>query len=334
MAPTNDPLSTTAQPMAALPVATPAPAARPQPGTRRRPAWRPVAPEATPAGGEAQPAAKDYRSDKEPIWCPGCGDYGVLSAVTEVFAQREMDPDSTVLVSGIGCSSRFPTFIKGFGFHSVHGRALPVATGVAMANPRLDVVVVGGDGDGLSIGGGHFTHACRRNPNMTYLMLDNEIYGLTKGQVSPTTTDLSLAKKALTTPFGTWEWPLDPVSLALAYQATFVARAYSARRQELVDIIDRAIEHDGFSFVQVISPCASFYNSFRAKAPHVKAIDEGHDTSDRAAATVLAGDPAAVWLGVFYQDTKPTLRQRFRDLGESAMKGRDHQLGEVFARYL
>lgn len=277
---------------------------------------------------------KDYRSQVDPIWCPGCGDFGVLSAVSEVFAQRSVDPNDVVIVSGIGCSSRFPAFLKCYGFHGVHGRALPIATGVALANPRLRVMVVGGDGDGLSIGAGHLPHACRRNADITYLLLDNEIYGLTKGQISPTTTDLSLAKKALSSPFGTWEQPVNPVGLALSYGASFVARAYSAQRKELVQVIDEAFGHRGFSFVQVISPCTTFYNSYKTVTARIRFIDEEHNVHDRHGALQLAYDPRHTWLGVFYRDTeRPTLDDQFQHIREMATGGKRRTLTDVFAQY-
>lgn len=277
---------------------------------------------------------KDYRSDVDPIWCPGCGDFGVLSAVLEVFAQRGVEPKDVVIVSGIGCSSRFPAFVECYGFHSVHGRALPVATGVALANPDLHVVVVGGDGDGLSIGGGHFPHTARRNPNLTYLMLDNEIYGLTKGQISPTTTDLSLAKKALSSPHGSWEAPLNAVALALSYGASFVARAYSAQRKEMAKTLDEALAHRGFSFVHVVSPCTTFYNSYKAFTPRVQMVADDHNARDRAAALGLAYDTDHVWLGTFYQEVgRPTLTDQFQHLQEMAVGGRETQISDVLQRY-
>ena len=283
---------------------------------------------------EAPRKAKDYRSDVDPIWCPGCGDYGVLSAVSEVFALRQVDPHEVVVVSGIGCSSRFPVFLNCYGFHGVHGRALPIATGVALANPKLKVLAVGGDGDGLSIGAGHFPHAARRNVNITYLMLDNEIYGLTKGQVSPTTTDLSLARKAQSTPHGTWEMALNPVGLALSYNATFVARAYSAQRKEMVDVIDQALAHEGFSFVHIISPCTTFYNSYKTMTPRMRPMELDHNVHDRNGAMMLAFDRKYIYLGVFYKDeTRPTLTEQFEHLSEVAAGGRQHSLGDVLKKY-
>lgn len=277
---------------------------------------------------------KDYRSTVDPIWCPGCGDFGVLSAVSEVFADRNVDPNDVVIVSGIGCSGRFPGFLKCYGFHSVHGRALPIATGVKLANPELQVIVVGGDGDGLSIGAGHLPHACRRNADMTYLMLDNEIYGLTKGQISPTTPDLSLAKKALSSPYGSWEQPINPIGLALSYGATFVARAYSAQRKEMVHVIDQALHHKGFAFVQIVSPCTTFYNTYKTVTPKVRFIDDEHNVHDRHGAIQLAYDPKHLWLGVFYRDAeRPTLEDRFQHLQDVAQAGGRKTLAEIFDDY-
>ncbi|NUP99958.1 MAG: 2-oxoacid:ferredoxin oxidoreductase subunit beta [Armatimonadetes bacterium] len=284
---------------------------------------------------EAQPRkAKDYRSEVEPIWCPGCGDFGVLAAVSDVCAARGLDPNELVIVSGIGCSGRFPAFLTAYGFHGVHGRALPIATGVALANPDLQVLVVGGDGDGLSIGAGHFPHAARRNANLTYLMLDNEIYGLTKGQISPTTSDLGLAKKALSSPHGSWEQPINPVALALTYGASFVGRAYSAQRKEMTAVIDAAFDHRGFSFVHVISPCTTFYNSYKTITPKVESLADEHDRSDRGAAMALAYDQERVYTGVFYRDVdRPTLDEQFTHLRQVATGGRDTTLDDILNAY-
>ncbi len=197
----------------------------------------------------------DYKSTRKPVWCPGCGDYGVLNSIFGALAQIQLVPEKVAVVSGIGCSSRMPGFIKAYGFHGAHGRALPVAVGVKVANPDLDVLVVGGDGDAFSIGGGHIAHVARRNIDMTYIVMDNEIYGLTKGQTSPTSNKGTHTKAS---PYGSVERPVDPISLLLAYGATYVARGFSSKPKELTAMVEAGMRHQGFSFIQVLSPCVTF----------------------------------------------------------------------------
>lgn len=286
------------------------------------------------ATGTAPRNRKDYLSGLDPIWCPGCGDFGVLSGVSEVFAELNWDPKDVVIVSGIGCSGRFPAFLHGYGFHGVHGRALPIATGVALANPKLKVLVVGGDGDGLSIGAGHFPHAARRNVNLTYLMLDNEIYGLTKGQVSPTTTDMGLAKKALSSPYGAWERPVNAAALALSYHASYVGRAYSAKRKEMTYTLTEAFQHEGFSFVHIVSPCTTFYDSYKTFTPRVTPVPDDHNVLDLEAAMRLATDPERIYLGTLYhEEGRPTLTELFEHQRQMASAGKDLSLADVFESY-
>jgi 2-oxoglutarate ferredoxin oxidoreductase subunit beta len=200
--------------------------------------------------------AKDYKSVVKPIWCPGCGHFSVLNALTKAFAALGIDKDDTVLVSGIGCSSRLPAYVDSYGFHGVHGRGLAIAQGLKVARPELTVIAMGGDGDGFSIGGNHFIHACRRNVNMTYIAMDNEVYGMTKGQASPTTpADWDHSKL---TPHGPGVRPFKPAALALAAGAPFIARGYSGNPNQIARLIAEAIEHPGFSFVQVLSQCITF----------------------------------------------------------------------------
>ncbi len=200
--------------------------------------------------------AQGFRSDYRPIWCPGCGDYSVVAAVTKAFAQLGLVRERTVLVSGIGCSSRLPAYASTYGFHGVHGRALALATGVKIARPELTVVVAGGDGDAFSIGGNHFLHTCRRNVDLTYIVMDNQVYGMTKGQASPTTPP-DWCASALT-PHGTGLSPFHPLVIALAAGATFIARGFSGDPSHCSRLITAAIAHKGFSLVQILSPCVTF----------------------------------------------------------------------------
>ncbi len=270
---------------------------------------------------------KDYKSDLPPIWCPGCGDYGVLAACYKAFARLDLDPDNTVVVSGIGCSSRFPGFVTTYGFHGVHGRALPTGTGIKLANPDLDVVVVGGDGDGFAIGGGHFPHAARRNVDLTYIVMDNQIYGLTKGQVSPTSL---YEQKTPSSPFGNLEQPMNTIATALGAGCSFAARGASFRAKELTEMIVEAIEHPGFSFIDALSPCVAFNDTMKQWKQDVHDLPEGHDMTDRAGAFAAAIDDKKS-LGIFYKTEKPTFDGQIKAMQEAAKKTTVEKLIDGFA---
>jgi 2-oxoglutarate ferredoxin oxidoreductase subunit beta len=246
--------------------------------------------------------AADYKSDVKPIWCAGCGDFGVLSSFYKALADLNVPPEQAVIASGIGCSGRFPAFVEAYGFHGVHGRVLPLATGIKMANPDLYVCAVGGDGDAFSIGGGHVPHAARRNVDITYIVMDNEIYGLTKGQPSPT-SPLAMERKA--SPYGTIEAPLNPVLMALAYNASFVARGFSARPKELVELVKMALLHKGFSFLQIISPCVTFNDTYEHFKQIATPLPLDHDVTNRSKAMALALEDQSMYLGVFYRVERP-----------------------------
>jgi len=197
----------------------------------------------------------DFKSDVKPVWCPGCGDFGVVNAITKALAKLAVRPENLAVVSGIGCSSRIPAYLSSYGFHGVHGRALAAGTGLKIARPDLTVIVTGGDGDGYSIGGNHFLHACRRNVDMTYVVMDNRVYGMTKGQPSPTTEPHWDSKLS---PDGTGLREFQPMVIALGAGANFIARGFTGDPNGLADLIARAVEHPGFSFVEVLSPCITF----------------------------------------------------------------------------
>lgn len=200
--------------------------------------------------------ASDFKSSNKPIWCPGCGDFSVLQAITRSMAALGNPPEQLAVISGIGCSSRIPAYTECYGFHGVHGRSLALATGLKVARPDLTVVCTGGDGDGFSIGGNHFLHSCRRNVDLTYVVMDNEVYGMTKGQASPTTDPLW--EDSALTPSGTGMNPFRPLVIALASGANYLARAFSGDDVGTADMITEAILHPGFSFVQVLSPCVTY----------------------------------------------------------------------------
>ena len=211
-------------------------------------------------------AKKDYKSDQEVRWCPGCGDYAILNAVQGAFARLGKPLHKTVIVSGIGCSSRFPYYMETFGFHTIHGRAPAIATGVKCANPDLDVWVVTGDGDALSIGGNHFIHALRRNISLKILLFNNRIYGLTKGQYSPTSEQGKVTKSS---PMGSVDYPFSPVALAIGAGATYVSRSVDIFAQHLEETICKASAHEGTAFVEIFQNCNIFndgaYASFTEK---------------------------------------------------------------------
>jgi len=198
---------------------------------------------------------KDFVSDQEVRWCPGCGDYAILAQIQKVMPELGVKRENTVFVSGIGCSSRFPYYMNTYGFHSIHGRAPAVATGIKASNPELSVWVITGDGDALSIGGNHLIHAIRRNLDINIILFNNRIYGLTKGQYSPTS---EFGKRTKSTPFGVIDYPLNPLSVALAAESTFVARSVDTFTQHLQMVVERAMRHKGVSFVEVYQNCNIF----------------------------------------------------------------------------
>ncbi len=207
--------------------------------------------------GVKQRTLKDYKTEVHIDWCPGCGDFGILNAVQMTLWELGLAPHEAVIFSGIGCSGKTPHFINAYGIHTLHGRALPYATGAALANPHLKVIVVGGDGDGMGIGAGHFVNAGRRNLDMTYIIHDNGVYGLTKGQASPT---LHLGQQPKSLPKPNIQTNVNPLLLALACGYTFIARAYSYDVKGLKEILKRAIQHKGLSFVDVLQPCPTYNN--------------------------------------------------------------------------
>ncbi len=249
---------------------------------------------------------KDLAGQVHPDWCPGCGDFGVLKSLKEAILELGIRSHEVLVVSGIGCSSNLPGFIRTYGVHSLHGRALPVATGAALANHDLHVIAVGGDGDGYGIGMGHFIHAMRRNLNLTYIVMDNEIYGLTTGQASPTTLE---GHKTKSTPRGNVEKPIQPLALALTTGATYVARAFSAEPKHMSQLVSAAIEHRGFSLIDVFSPCVTFnklntYDWFKERL--YKLEEQGHDTNDFMAAMEKSLEfGEQIPIGLLYQDERP-----------------------------
>jgi len=263
----------------------------------------------------------DYKSDLKSVWCPGCGDFGVLNALYRSLAELQVEPWNTVILSGIGCSSRLPGYVATYGFNGVHGRALPLATGVKVARPELTVIAVGGDGDGLAIGGNHFLHAARRNLEITYILMDNEIYGLTKGQVAPTTPTGDVTKSTF---WGNPEPSVDPCELAISTGATFVARGFAGDVKTLTALTTRAIKHHGFAFLNVISPCVTWrgddqFKTLKGKLQH---IPEDHDATRRTPSLKYTRETDVLTTGVLYEVQQPTLVDRITDMKVTAMAGK------------
>jgi 2-oxoglutarate ferredoxin oxidoreductase subunit beta len=268
---------------------------------------------APPAPATATPAGqlnKDtYKGRIHPDWCPGCGDFSVLAALQTALFELGLKPHQVLVVSGIGCSSNLPGFINTYGMHTLHGRSLAVATGAELANHELKVICTGGDGDGYGIGGNHFVHTMRRNVNLTYIVMDNQIYGLTTGQVSPTSTKGMITKSS---PHGSVENPINPIPMAIVGGATYVARAFSGKQKHMIDILKGAIQHKGFALVDVFCPCVTYNkdNTYQWFNPRVKILEEqGHDPTDFHKAI----DRGYMWgdeipIGLFWKRTDlPTL---------------------------
>ncbi|MBA8770894.1 2-oxoacid:ferredoxin oxidoreductase subunit beta [Staphylococcus coagulans] len=274
---------------------------------------------------------KDFRNNVKPNWCPGCGDFSVQAAIQKAAANVGLEPDEVALITGIGCSGRLSGYVNSYGVHSIHGRALPLAQGVKMANRDLTVIASGGDGDGYAIGMGHTIHALRRNMNITYIVMDNQIYGLTKGQTSPSSAPGFVTK---TTPKGNIEQNVAPLELALSSGATFVAQGFSSDIKALTKMIEDAINHDGFSFVNVFSPCVTYnkvntYDWFKENLTAIEDI-EGYDVTDKQGAiqTVLQHD--SLIKGIVYQDTEtPSYESQIEALDDTPLAKHDLSLSEA-----
>lgn len=273
---------------------------------------------------------KAFRNKVKPNWCPGCGDFSVLAAIQRASANVGLEPHQLAIVSGIGCSGRISGYIHSNGFHGVHGRALPLAQGLKLANRELTVIAAGGDGDGFAIGMGHTVHAIRRNMDITYIVMDNQIYGLTKGQTSPR-SDFGFKTKS--TPDGSKETALAPLELALASGATFVAQSFSTNIKQLTKIIELAITHKGFSFVNVFSPCVTFnkvntYDWFKENLVDVEDYQD-YDPSNRIMAMSKIMETNGLITGLLYQNTDiACYEEQIPGFAEEALHKQDIKLSE------
>jgi 2-oxoglutarate/2-oxoacid ferredoxin oxidoreductase subunit beta len=268
---------------------------------------------------EREKLTKKAITADHPTWCPACGDFAVLASFYKVLEKRQLPHENIVTLAGIGCSSRFPYFVNSHGAHFIHGRAVPLASAISLARPDLHVFLFGGDGDGFSIGGNHLDHGARKNVRLTYVIMDNFVYGLTKKQTSPTSP---IGYRSKTDPTGAIDHPVNPIKKLIAAGATFVARTHAAQVNHMIQVIERAMDHDGFSVIECLSECVEFYpGAFDAGNPRkggeFKLIDEKkwddspedearHDVTDEIAAYRLADAPFPGYFGVFYEIDRPT----------------------------
>lgn len=273
---------------------------------------------------------KDFRNHIKPNWCPGCGDFSVQAAIQKACAANGLEPEDLAVITGIGCSGRLSGYIKAYGFHSTHGRSLPVAQGVKMANPELTVIASGGDGDGFAIGMGHTVHALKRNIDITYIVMDNQIYGLTKGQTSPTSGSGFVTK---TTPAGALERPIQPLKAAMAGGATFIAQTLSSDIKELTAIIQQAMNHNGFSFINVFSPCVTYnkintYDWYKENTVEVTQIDD-YDPSNAAIASKYLEQHDGMLKGIIYHDASSiSYEKRIPGFTDTSITKRDLTIDE------
>lgn len=274
---------------------------------------------------------QDYKSIIEPVWCPGCGDYGVLNSLQKSLAELDIAPEEIITISGIGCSGRLSHFLNTYSLHGTHGRAIPTALGAKAARPDCTVLAVGGDGDGLGIGGGHISHAARKNVDITYLLIDNRIYGLTKGQTSPTSPT---GEKTKTSPYGIYEDPMLAIPVFLAYDVSFIARANGLKTKELTTILTEAISHKGMSIVYIMSPCKTFPMLNGKYLKDILApLPEDHPKDNKLKAMEMAYSEDPIYTGIFYQVQKTTLEERLNKVNEIATKGKESTLQEIMEIY-
>ena len=271
---------------------------------------------------ERKPLTKKEIVADHPTWCPGCGDFSVLALYFKLIEKRKLWQEKITTISGIGCSSRFPYFVQAYGAHYIHGRALAFASGISLSRPDLHVFVFGGDGDVFSIGGNHFTHTCRKNIKMTCVVMDNQVYGLTKKQTSPTSP---VGFKSKTDTWGAVDYPINPMKQAIAAGATFVARTTASNPNHVLQMMEAAMDHDGFSFIECLSECVEFYEgAFDGANPrkggNFNAVPATHDVTNEGAAYKLADEGFPGYFGLFYKVTKPTKNAKEAGINTAAME--------------
>lgn len=274
---------------------------------------------------------KDFRNNVKPNWCPGCGDFSVQAAIQRAAANVGLEPEGLAIVSGIGCSGRISGYINAYGFHGIHGRSLPIAQGVKMANRDLTVIASGGDGDGFAIGMGHTVHAIRRNIDVTYIVMDNQIYGLTKGQASPRSAE---GFKTKSTPLGTIESAISPLEVAMAAGATFVAQSFSSNLKQLTAVIEAGLNHKGFSLINVFSPCVTFnkVNTYDWFKENIVDLDEipDYDYTNRVMAMTKIMETNSMLTGIIYQNKdKKSYENSIPSFAKEGLSKQDLTLSEA-----
>ena len=281
--------------------------------------------------------SSDFNTTRRPSWCTGCGNFAIWNALKKTFVKMSLYPYQILIVYGIGCSGNGVNFLKSYSFHSLHGRALPVATGAKIANHKMTVIAVTGDGDGMGIGGNHFIHTCRRNLNITNIMHDNRVYGLTTGQTSPTSNS---GFRSRSTPSGVLEMPVNPIFLALAAGATFVARGFSGDITQLGEIMRKAIKHRGFSFIDVLQPCVTFnrintYDYYREKVYRIE-NEKNYDRTDMEQALKRSLEEEKLPTGIFYQIQRPIYEDGLKQIERKPLTDHiisDIDINKLFNRY-
>ncbi len=282
----------------------------------------------------AEITVMDFNAKERPQWCPGCGNFGIMTALRSALAELGIPPHMSVISSGIGCSSKMPHYVRTYGFEGLHGRSLPVASGIKLANHKLNVIAEGGDGDGYGIGMGHFQHIMRRNYDLTYIVHNNQLYALTTGQASPTS---QLGMKTKTTPYGVVETPFNPIASAILGGATFVSRAFAGDTAHLKEILKQAIKHRGFALVDVMQPCVTFnklntYEFFTKRCYKLEEQMPKHDIGDRGQALEKAFEPEKtnfekIPIGVFYKTERATYEDTLPQIKDKALV--DYDVSDV-----
>ncbi|TET19172.1 2-oxoacid ferredoxin oxidoreductase [Candidatus Bathyarchaeota archaeon] len=262
----------------------------------------------------------DLKTVGQPNWCPGCGNFAIWHALKSAIVELRLEPHNVVIFSGIGCSSKMPHWVNTYGFHGIHGRPLPIATGARLANNNLTVIAVGGDGDGYGIGIGHFIHAMRRNLNITYIVTNNQVYGLTTGQTSPT-SDKGFTTKS--TPTGVIEMPINPIALAIASEATYISRGFSKEMKHLTKLIVDGVRHEGFALIDVLQPCVTFNrkNTYEWFSERVYKLEEtGYDVTNKQAAFLKSLEwNGRIPIGLFYREIRPTYEDELPQIAEAPL---------------
>jgi 2-oxoglutarate ferredoxin oxidoreductase subunit beta len=284
------------------------------------------------------PTLQDLQTPITPNWCPGCGDFGIWAAFKNAVVQESWDDTNSAIVAGIGCHGHIINFVNMTAFEGLHGRAIPVATGIKLANHKLNVFVFTGDGDMLAEGGNHFTHACRRNHDLTIILHDNAIYGLTTGQTSPRSAKGYVSKS---TPEGNLDEPLNPMALALVAGATFVARGYSGDIPKLTELMIKAQQHKGLAFVDVLQPCVTFHKEYTHMfyQQNTYWLDEKHDRTDKVGSISKAMEwgEKKIALGVFYEEERPSYEDQVKALAAGPLAEREvvkRDLGKLYKKYM